>query len=190
MSKASAFTVLVVVAMLVAACGGATPTPTASPAPTAAVLPFTSAVGGFSVLSPVTLTETTETADTEAGNLEVHTFQGVSGGLSYFVVYSDYPESFRAVDAAGLLASARDGQVNSTGGRLVMDGPITLSGVQGHELRIKAETEDGQPVVLRSRVFWAPTRLYQVMVLAPEGSEDDTAVGAFLESFKLTDRAN
>jgi hypothetical protein len=190
MRKALAFAVLVVVAMLAIACGGATPTPTAPPAPTAAVLPFASAVGGFSVLSPATLAETTEIATTEIGNLEVHTFQGDSGGFSYFVVYSDYPESYRAVDAAGLLASARDGQVNSTGGSLVMDGPITLSGVQGRDIRIKATADDGQMVILRSRLYWAPTRLYQVLVLAPEGREDDSAVGAFLESFKLTDRAN
>jgi hypothetical protein len=184
MKNSHVVTALLAVTLLLAACGGPTPTPTTVP------LPFTSADGGFSILSPAPLAETTEVVKVSIGSLELHTFQGEDGGFTYLVVYSDYPQGLKTADAAGLLASARDDQVSSLNGKLVSESQVTLSGIQGREIRISAQGEDGRNVIVRGRLYWAPTRLYRVLVVAARERVDDAAVTSFLESFRLTDRAN
>jgi hypothetical protein len=183
MKKSHVVTAVLAVTLFLAACGGSTPTPTTVPQP------FTSAEGGFLVMSPAPLTETTEVVKIEIGSLEMHTFQGENSGFSYLVVYSDYPQGLKTADAAGLLASARDDQVNSLKGKLVSETQVMLSGVQGREIRISAQGEDGQNVVVRGRLYWVPTRLYRVLVIAAPERVDEASVSSFLESFKLTDRA-
>jgi hypothetical protein len=192
MKKRLVFMALAALAVLLAACGGAAPTSTSAPTviPTATYLLVSSAEGGFLVRSPVALTETSNIVTMDVGNLEVHTFQGIGDQMSYSVVYADYPEGYKTVDAGALLVKVRDEQVSSIGGTLVSQAQIKSSSVNGLEIRIGAEADGGQKVVFRSWLLWVPTRLYQVSVLAPEGRADDEAVVSFLESFELADRAD
>jgi len=183
MKNRLAFTTLVAVAVFVAACGGGAATPT----PTAVLI--TSPFGGFKITSPVALTETSETVETNIGTLEVTTFQGKSGGLDYSVIYADYPAKYAAVEAATFLAAVRDEQVTTLGGALVSEGDLTSAGIAGREIQISAELEDGTKAIHRSRLYWVPTRLYLVSVLVPAELVDEKAVVDFLDSFQLTDRA-
>lgn len=178
-----ALAVMLALTTMLAACGGAKATPT--PTPVAISAPF----GGFRILSPVALTETSEAVETNIGTLEVTTFQGKSGSFTYSVVYADYPAKYAGVDPASFLAAIRDDQVAGLGGSLVSEGRLDLAGVEGREIQITAELEDGTKAIHRSRLYWSPTRLYQVSVLAPEERINEAAVVGFLESFELTDRA-
>ncbi len=178
-----AFTTLIAVAVFLAACGG----DAATPAPTA--VPITSPFGGFKITSPVALTETSKTVETNIGTLEITTLQGKSGGLDYSVVYADYPAKYAAVEAATFLAAVRDEQVTGLGGALLSEGNLTLAGIVGREIQISAELEDGTKAIHRSRLYWVPTRLYMVAVLAPEERVNEAAVVDFLDSFQLTNRA-
>ena len=177
------FTTLIAVALFVAACGG----DAATPAPTAVLI--TSPFGGFRISSPVALTETSKTVETNIGTLEITTLQGKSGGLDYSIVYADYPAKYAAVEAATFLAAVRDEQVTTLGGALVSEGNLTLAGIVGREIQISVELEDGTKAIHRSRLYWVPTRLYMVAVLAPEERVNEVAVVDFLDSFQLTDRA-
>jgi len=183
MRKHFALAVLLAAATMLAACGaaGATPTPT----PVTISAPF----GGFKVVSPVALAETSKAVETNIGTLEVTTFQGKSGNFTYSVVYADYPAKYAAVDTASFLAAIRDEQVVALGGALVSEGRLELTGVEGREIQISAELEDGVEAIHRSRLYWLPTRLYQESVLAPQERINEAAVVDFLESFELTDRA-
>jgi hypothetical protein len=193
MKRSSVYSFVVVLALALAACGpGPAPTvaPSATPAPATAAppRPFASLEGGFAVQSPVDLVETVATAETEAGNLEVHTFEGSAGEMTYVVTYVDYPESYAGNPTQQMLDAARDGQVKGEGGTLAGEGAVTVQGVLGREVRIQipGEGEDGR--VLRGYLFWGALRLYRVLVYAPAGQADSPEVSAFLDSFQFRDR--
>jgi len=183
MKNRLAFTTLMAVAVFLAACGG----DAAIPAPTAVLI--ASPFGGFKIRSPVALTETSKTVETNIGILEITTLQGKSGGLDYSIVYADYPAKYAAVETATFLAAVRDEQVTSLGGALVSEGNLKLAGIEGREIQISAELEDGTKAIHRSRLYWVPTRLYLVSVLVPAELVDEKVVVDFLDSFQLTDRA-
>jgi len=183
MKKRQAFATLMAAAILIAACGSVP----ANPTPTAVLIaaPF----GGFKIMSPVALSETSKSVETSIGTLEVTTFEGKSGTLTYSVVYTDYPAKYAAVDAASFITAVRDEQVSALGGTLVAEGRTEMQGVTGREIQISAELADGTQAIHRSRLYWLPTRLYLVSVLAPAERVNEAVVTDFLDSFQLTDRA-
>jgi len=158
------------------------------PATAAPPRPFSSLEGGFAVQSPVDLVESVTTAETEAGNLEVHTFEGSTGEMTYVVTYVDYPESYAGKTTQQMLDAARDGQVKGVGGTLTGEGAVTVQGVPGREVRIQIPGADGKSQVLRGYLFWGALRLYRVLAYAPADRADSPEVSAFLDSFEFRDR--
>jgi hypothetical protein len=161
-----------------------TPPPTDTPTPEPARL-FKSEEGGFSIVAPYALQETSQSVNTEAGTIEVHMFIAEQGQEAWLVGYSDYPEEIvQASDPEAILAGARDGAVANVNGQLVSDTEISLDGYPGREFSASV-TQNGQDFVLRQRVFLVGNRLYQMVVIVPKGTESSTEVEDFLHSFQL-----
>lgn len=153
---------------------------------TPAASEFTSQTGGFSVMTPYTLKESSQSVDTAVGKIDIHFFIAEQGGESYLVGYSDYPEAMaQASDPEKMLDSGRDGAVKNVNGTLVSEARITLDGHPGRELTIAAKAGNGQDLVLRGRIVLVGNRLYQVVTVALKGNENSSRIEDFLKSFKL-----
>jgi hypothetical protein len=165
------------------------PTDTPPPPPTETPEPanlFKPEGGGFSIVPPYALQETSQTVDTEAGPLEIRMFAAEQGQQAWLVGYSDYPEELvQASDPAAMLAGVRDGAVSNVNGQLVSDVEATLAGYPGREFSATV-TQNGQEMVMRERVYLVGNRLYQILVVVPKGEENSQEVEAFFESFQLT----
>ncbi len=150
---------------------------------------FKSEAGAFSVTTPVGLRAATQSVDTQAGKLEIHTFFGQQGATGYMVGYVDYPqEVVQQGDPAKILDGSRDGAVSNVNGKLVIETKVTLDGHPGRELVIDAKARNGEDGTVRARVFLVNNRLYQVMIVAPKGRVSSSAMNDFLQSFKLLGR--
>ena len=168
-----ALPLILVVAALLAGCGGTTWTE------------FSSADGAFSVLMPGTPTEETQTEDTDLGPIDVHLFTFEKGEVAYLVGYNVFPAAVvEAATPAVLLDSARDGQVETVKGTLVSETEITLGTYPGRDLEIQVEGSDGTSS-LRSRLFMVGDRLYQLVVGGPKGQSTSADTIKFLDSFEL-----
>jgi len=172
-SRVGVLPLLLVVGVVLAGCGGTTWSE------------FSSAEGAFSVLMPGTPTEETQTEETEMGGIDVHSFTFEEGGVAYLVGYNVFPAAvIEAADPDALLDGACDGQVKAVNGTRVNEEEITLGAYPGRELEILIEDSEG-PASLRSRNFLVGDRLYQVMVVGPEGQSASPDTTKFLDSFKL-----
>ena len=147
---------------------------------------FKSEAGGFSVMSPVALMESSQELETEAGKLDLHLFAGQLDDVGYFVSYTDYaPEIVQKGDPEKMLDGSRDGAVSNVHGKLVSETRITLAGHPGRELLIDAKPGDAPPGTIKERIFMVKNRLYQVVVVAPKRRDIATEADGFLQSFKL-----
>jgi hypothetical protein len=147
---------------------------------------FKSQEGGFSIMTPYALKETTQTVDTQIGKIEVHFFSADQSGESFVVVYSDYPsEVVKASDPEKMLDGSRDGAIGNVKGELVSETHISLNEYPGRDLTIRAQDENGQDLFMRGRIFLVENRLYQIMVIVTKGNESNSEINDFLQSFKL-----
>jgi hypothetical protein len=144
---------------------------------------FSSSEGAFSVLMPGTPTQQVRTAKTSSGSIDAHMFLVEHRDVAYIVAYSDYPNPMIQERTPKLiLDGARDGAVANLQGKLVGESIISLDGHQGRELQI--ESPDGK-VTVTARIFLVDRRLYQVMVLTPQGKDSSEDVRKFFDSFRL-----
>lgn len=148
---------------------------------------FISQSGEFSVITPKRLQENIQTEDTpDGGQVDIHLFSAETHNAAYMIGYSNYPEqAFVGIDPQLVLANSRDGAVSSVGGTLVSDSETSLQGHPGRELRIEGAVEQGQELVVHSRMFLVRNRLYQVMVIVPSTQALTADMEGFLGSFKL-----
>jgi hypothetical protein len=169
---------LALLALLVpslAACGSST---SSSQPPSE----FKSETGGFSIATPYSLKETTQSVDTAAGKVETHMFRAEQGQEAWVVAYSELPvEIVQASDPRGMLEASRDGAVANINGELVSDAPISLNEYPGREF-----TASAQGLSLRARMFLVENRLYQIMAVVPKDKENSKEIDDFLQSFQLT----
>jgi len=150
---------------------------------------FKSEAGNFSVQTPYTLKESSESLDTQVGEIEIHSFLGEQGNESVSIGYTDYPaELVQVSDPERILDGSRDGAVANVKGELVSETRISLDGYPGRELTISVIADNKQEIVLRGRVFLVENRLYQIMAVAPKGKENAKNIDAFLQSFALLDK--
>jgi hypothetical protein len=147
---------------------------------------FRSETGGFSIMTPYILKETTQSLDTQAGKIEVHSFIAGQAGDSYLVGYSDYPAvAVQASDPQKILDGSRDGAVANVKGELVSEIPITLSEYPGRDLTITVKAANGQELFLRGRIYLVGNRLYQIIAVVTKSEEKSVEMNNFLQSFKL-----
>lgn len=147
---------------------------------------FKSQEGGFSIMTPYALKETTQTVDTQIGKIEIHFFSADQSGKSFVVVYSDYPsEVVKASDPEQILDGSRDGAIDNVKGELISETRISLHEYPGRDLTISVQDKNGQALFMRGRIFLVENRLYQIMAIVTKGNENNSEINDFLQSFKL-----
>ncbi len=168
---------LIVSALMLTACNGGNP-----PTPEA----FASETGQFSIAAPAPFEETQQSVETPVGPVDIYTFTAETDDTAYVVAYSDYPsEIIEQTDPQVLLDSSRDGAVANLGGTLVSEEVIDLEGNPGRSLIINATANQNQAATINSRIYLVDNRLYQVLVVVPEGESTPEESESFLDSFDL-----
>lgn len=148
-----------------------------------------SATGRFLVVAPTKLAETTQSVDVpNIGKTDVHNFTGQHGNAAYYISYSDYPvEIVQRIDPNKMLEGSRDGANQSINGKITADASILLGGYPGREFTMEGKDENGQSITIKSRIILVDNRLYQIMVVTPTGTSDNSSSNAFFQSFELID---
>ncbi len=173
MKKLTVCTVLVLISVLLAACGGASPV-------------FTSDAGKFSVAISGGFTQNVQSVDTMAGKIDQHTFLSTIGKITYMVAYSDYPQDVVKKDPQKVLDLAESGAVTNVNGVLLKSTKITLDNNPGYEMLIESADQNNQKMTTKIHMFLVGVRLYQVLAIANTGDADFTVIDPFLQSFKVT----
>ena len=158
------------------------PAATAAPSAQAAAPVMQSAEGGFSVAIPTPVSEEHRSQATEVGEVTLHTFIAVrpEADTAYYVSYTDFPPAaVSRADPRDVVARASHGALEALGATGLSSRPLMLDGFPGWEV----EGVSG-PRHLRGRFFLVGPRLYQQLLLHPEGKPPQDAE-AFFESFKL-----
>jgi hypothetical protein len=142
--------------------------------------PFTSADGRFTVAVPDgKMTEVTKPGGGVYAGSTVHFWTGgLSDGPRLAVVYAD------ATAATGFPESVLDDSIqsnlDSTGGNLVEQDPITVHGLAGREERVSAATKQ-----YIFRMFVVGNRLYSVSVTGSAQGVGTAHALVFLDSFDV-----
>ncbi|AEI64007.1 hypothetical protein [Corallococcus macrosporus] len=151
--------------------------------PQAAAAPVVqSTEGGFSVALPGPVSEERRSQETDVGAVTLHTFIAVRPEVdtAYYVSYTDFPAAaVSQADPRDVVARASHGALEALGATGLSAKPLELSGFPGWEV----EGVSG-PRHLRGRFFLVGPRLYQQLLLHPEGKPPEDA-DRFFESFQL-----
>ncbi|MFP2964143.1 hypothetical protein ACLEPN_42150 [Myxococcus sp. 1LA] len=167
------------------ACASRQQAPTAAvkpEAPQAAEPVVQSTEGGFSVAIPGPVSEERRSQETDVGAVTLHTFIAVRPEVdtAYYVSYTDFPAAaVSQADPRDVVARASHGALEALGATGLSAKPLELSGFPGWEV----EGVSG-PRHLRGRFFLVGPRLYQQLLLHPEGKPPQDA-DRFFESFQL-----
>ncbi|MCY1018639.1 hypothetical protein [Pyxidicoccus sp. MSG2] len=160
--------------------GPAAATPPAPKQDAATVIQSTE--GGFAVAIPGPVSEERRSQTTEVGEVTLHTFIAVrpEADTAYYVSYTDFPAAAVAqADPRDVVARASHGALEALGATGLASRPLMMDGFPGWEV----EGVSG-PRHLRGRFFLVGPRLYQQLLLHPDGKPPHDA-DSFFESFKL-----
>ena len=160
--------------------GPAASTPPATRQDAASVVQSTE--GGFAVSIPGPVSEERRSQTTEVGEVTLHTFIAVrpEADTAYYVSYTDFPAAAVAqADPRDVVARASHGALEALGATGLASRPLMMDGFPGWEV----EGVSG-PRHLRGRFFLVGPRLYQQLLLHPDGKPPHDA-DRFFESFKL-----
>jgi hypothetical protein len=143
--------------------------------------PYTSSTGRFSVLFPGVPTQSSQRVDLPNNDsASLYLFEFNNKGMSYVVMYIDYPAKYVAGVPQALLEHVRDGSIESLKATLKSDEPIDLKGVPGRAFTFVGK--DGSTG--SARYFLDGQRLYQVLV-AVNSDASSTLAENFLDSFRI-----
>jgi hypothetical protein len=194
---------LLMLAALLAGCGGGATEPAAAPAePTAAPDPlagwitFTAPDGSFTVRLPEEPEVESETVPTEAGDIEIAMYLTEGDDRMVMLSHNGFPAMIAEVIASGddatiqsLLDGGRDGAVSNVGGALQDEKQITVAGFPGREFTFSVDSSaspTGEAITGIARVIVVKDRLYQLLSLTTADETDPALVQAFFDSFQLT----
>lgn len=193
---------LVLLAALLAACGGGaaepatTPAePAATPDPLAGWITFTAPDGSFTVRLPEEPEAQTETVPTEAGDIEMAMYLTEGDDRMVMLSHNGFPDMVAEVIASGddatiqsLLDGGRDGAVSNVGGSLQGEKSITVAGFPGREFTFSVDSSaspTGEAITGIARVIVVKDRLYQLLSLTTADETEPALVQAFFDSFQL-----
>lgn|GEM_PF-1899857 len=157
--------------------------PSGEPSEAAAPLPpYRSSKLGFQVRFPDGKAPEVEEKVLGGGAVTAHLFKVQFGSSAYVVSVDVLSPRTQPRTADELLAAARDGLLESTGGTLESDKTVTLDESPGIELTIAATTS-GLKMRQRARIHVVGARVYQLLVVAPIWSGGARLEQEFLDSF-------
>jgi hypothetical protein len=143
--------------------------------------------GSFSIQMPGEPKRDSMSLPTPAGNVSVTMYHHETAGQTAFAMgVIDYQSSSPNVPVEMMFNKAVESLTNRTGMTVLSRKNITLDGRQGIELEIKPPASagrDGDKGIMR--LYWAPPRIYMVMVGGPDSAEAATARAKYLDSFKI-----
>lgn len=139
--------------------------------------------GGFQVRFPDGKAPEVEDKTITGGGSAVRLFKVQYGTSGYIVTYDDFAKTAGRTPQQ-ILDGAREGVVETTGGTIDSERPLTLDGHPGLDLAVTATTS-GITMRQRVRVFLVGGRLYQLIVVAPTWSGATVVEQEFFDSFKL-----
>jgi hypothetical protein len=146
------------------------------------MMPFVSPDKSFSATLPQGVKESRQRVKTPLGTIETFSYNAKSKYCDFAIAYCDYPDSFVAISGpAKILDGARDGAVHNVKGRLLGEAPVDLNGAPGREFNI----ETPQKMILKSRIYLAGRRLFQVMAIAKPDHAGDGKIAEVFDSFKI-----
>ncbi|MBN2378455.1 hypothetical protein JXM67_01450 [candidate division WOR-3 bacterium] len=137
--------------------------------------------GGFFVRMPQEPEMQTQMIPTTAGSTPLYMYLVDFGAVAYAVMYSDLPYLEEDADLDKVLDERRDAAVASSNGKLRSEKKISIDGHPGRELRI----DTGDNMAYTGRLYLVGKRLYQVIIVVPQGVDAKEATEKFLDSFRL-----
>ena len=144
---------------------------------------------GFSVLLPGKPKTEVQDLDTEIGKVTNHMYLVDAPGVSYAVMYAEFPAPVTDPEVArGMFDNARMLAVAAVRGEVKSETEITLSGYLGRELLVLMPEGLG---LLRSRMYMVKQFFYQTITLSMSEKNSEllklreTEVKKFLDSFTL-----
>jgi hypothetical protein len=150
---------------------------------------FKSASGGFSILVPATMEESTQDVVNADGTLVLHGFVGGSETKRYIVGYVDYPdESVKTTGVEALLARSRADLIGTDGATVIAEKSISLDGNPGLEISFDSGVNTNPQLTIKTRIYLVGNRLYQIMVAVPKADVETEEINSYLQSFKLLPR--
>lgn len=142
---------------------------------------FVSASGWFRVEVPGKPSSTVQKVASPSGPIEVHLTVVDHERSTFAVGWSEWTEAaLKAADAGKRLDAAREGAVASAKGKLLSEKALDLQGWPGREVLI-----EGPRGRVRTRIYAADKRLYQVMVVGNARMVGGRDADRFLASFRL-----
>lgn len=156
--------------------------PAARPASSAPAAVMQSTEGGFSVALPEPVSRESRAQVTDVGEVTLHTFVAVrsESDTAYYISYTDFPPAVMAQAKPGdVVSRASMGALESLGATGLSSRPLTLEGFPGWEVEGISGARR-----LKGRFYLVGPRLYQQLLLHPEGKPPQDAE-AFFESFRL-----
>jgi len=146
---------------------------------------------GFSVLLPGKPKTELQDLDTEIGKLTNHMYFVDAPGLSYAVMYAEFPASITDPEIVrGMFDNARILAVAAVQGEVKSESEITLNGYLGRELLVSMPGGLG---LLRARMYIVKQFFYQAITLRmPEKNAEtlklrEAEVKKFFDSFTLVE---
>ncbi|WP_244224930.1 hypothetical protein [Corallococcus sicarius] len=139
--------------------------------------------GGFSVAFSGPVTQEKRVQPTDVGEVTLHTFISARAedDTAYYVSYTDFPPAAVAqVDPRSVVDRASQGALEALGATAISAKPLQMEGgFPGQEVGGLSG-----PRRLRGRFFMVGPRLYQQLLLHPEGRPPQDA-DRFFDSFHL-----
>lgn len=150
---------------------------------------FENQAGGFAVLMPVAPMERSRSFTLIAGGdvfgeVERKEYTATQGGMVFRVAYFDLTD--RIVSRAApdqLLDMVRDAKLRTSQGKLISERQLDLASNPGREIEVALPNG----VRIQSRLLATTSRMYDLMVAARPGGDNQGRANAFLDSFQLLD---
>ena len=172
MTRRTAATVGIAVAILVAACGGSG----------SGWERFVSEEGGYSFLVAEQPEVERASEPTSFGTIDFTRYFFWVDRTLFTSLYSDLTrENLETFSAEELVSFAAENLIESAGGRLISDDRISVGGAPGRDTKI--ETATGR--ILQSRVHQVGARQFQISTLSDPEDQSSSEIIEFLESLRI-----
>lgn len=145
--------------------------------------PYTYPADGFKADFPSLPEIQKKDVPTEAGPLELRTYNVQLPAAVLFVGVCDYGAASAGKDPSQMLQGAKNGALLNSGSHLIVEKKISLDGHPGLEYEAQSDT-----ALFTTRIYMRGAIVYQTIVVTPLGKPYPDAA-RFLDSFQLVAQA-